>query len=373
MNINTISESNIYWIPKLFKHTMRKIFPVLILLITTASSINAQDVHFSQFYNAPMTLNPGLTGIFGGDVRMTALYRSQWSSVPVDFMTFSGAVDKKFLGKNSRQGFFSGGFIFNYDQASPTSKMQAINVGLTGSYTKTITSRIFGTGGLQLGFNQRSFKLEDLTFNNQYDPLREWFDGSLPTRENLLNTSKFSLDVSLGFNLRFQALNSEKLVDRLKKRSKLDIGVGFYHINNPDQSFYEDAQVALPVRISPHILGTLQLNNSFDLIGNLNAQFQSPYREYVAAIGGRAHLSTNLGKQTALQLAVGYRFNDKFGDAFLPSVEVHYNSLRVGFSYDINISGFDVATGRRGGPEFSLRYIIKNVKALPAFKICPII
>ena len=373
MNIYTKRELNACWVPKLVRHTLRKTFALCVLATFLLPGSQAQDVHFSQFYNAPMTLNPGLTGLFGGDTRVTALYRSQWSSVPVDYITFSGAVDKKFLGKNSRKGFFSGGFIFNYDQASPTSKMQAVNVGLTGSYTKTITSRIFGTGGLQMGFNQRSFKLEDLTFDNQYDPLREWFDGSLPSRENLLNTSRFSFDISFGFNLRIQALNSEKLVDRLQKRSKVDIGIGFYHVNRPNQSFYEDSTIPLATRISPHILGTLQLGSNFDLLGNINAQFQSPYREYVAAIGGKAHLSTKLGKQTALLLMVGYRFNNEFGDAFVPSAEVHYNSLRVGFSYDINISGFDLATGRRGGPEFTLRYLIRNVKALPAFKICPII
>lgn len=373
MNINSKTESNKHWILRLSGHTLRKIQHIWILLILFIPSIQAQDVHFSQFYNAPMTLNPGLTGIFGGDVRITGLYRSQWSSVPVDYMTFSGAVDKKFLGKNSRKGFFSGGLIFNFDQASPTSKLRAINVGLTGSYTRTITSRIFGTGGLQVGFNQRSFNLEGLQFDNQYDPLRERFDLNRDIGETLLNTSKLSFDVSFGFNLRIQALNSEKLVDRLRKRSKVDIGVGIYHINNPDQSFFEDSKIALPTRISPHILGTLQLGNSFDFIGNINAQFQSPYHEFVGALGAKAHISTELGKQIALQLLIGYRFNDEFGDALIPSVEIHYNSLRVGFSYDINISEFNVATGRQGGPELTLRYLIKNVRALPAFKICPII
>ena len=38
------------------------------------SFCSAQDLHFTQFYNAPMKLNPGNTGAFKGDLRVISNY-----------------------------------------------------------------------------------------------------------------------------------------------------------------------------------------------------------------------------------------------------------------------------------------------------------
>ena len=40
----------------------------------------AQDLHFSQFMNSPLTTNPANTGFIpGGDYRIGINYRNQWS------------------------------------------------------------------------------------------------------------------------------------------------------------------------------------------------------------------------------------------------------------------------------------------------------
>ena len=40
-------------------------------LLSTAKS---QDIHFSQYYASPLTLNPALTGLHGGDFRAVVNY-----------------------------------------------------------------------------------------------------------------------------------------------------------------------------------------------------------------------------------------------------------------------------------------------------------
>src|ERR671926_470167 len=57
------------------------------LLPTLKSS--AQDIHFSQFFEAPLLRNPSLAGIFSGDVRVQAVYRDQWNSVTTAYKTAS--------------------------------------------------------------------------------------------------------------------------------------------------------------------------------------------------------------------------------------------------------------------------------------------
>lgn len=351
-------------------------YPLLLLLIA-AGSLSAQDIHYSQFYNAPMNINPALTGIFGGDVRFMGNYKGQWNRVPVEYRTFTAAVDSKFIRRTATKGFLSGGLAFDYDR-SGDSRLSLLNLDLSGSYTRYLSQKFFATLGGMIGANQRRFKLDDLIFDEQFDPTTGQADPALGNGESFPATNNFFLDLGIGINFRLQGLDAAELVDRLEKRSKLDFGIGIFHLNRPDQSFYDNYESKLSLRFSPYAMGVLQLGRSFDLVLNATAQYQKPYTEYLGMAGIRLHLDRRLGRQLALQLGAGYRFGE-FGDlkgsrdGWMPSIELFYKQWQAGFNYDINTSDFINATQRRGGPEFSLRYIIRNVRPLPYFKHCPLI
>lgn len=344
----------------------------LLVLASAVGVLRAQDFHYSQFYNAPLRLNPALTGVFGGDTRLSANYRSQWLSVPVKYKTFTVEADHKFIRRTDRAGFFAAGLALNHDR-SGDSRLSWANVDLSGSYTRYLSRQWFLTAGIQAGFAQRSFKLDDLRFDEQFDPLPGRYNPNLPIGESFGRTSHVFFDLGTGINLRWQALQTNALVDRLDRRSQVDVGVGVFHLNRPDQSFVEDVRVPLPVRVSPYVKAVVQLGLEADAVGAFTAQFQQPYTELVGMLGLRLHLSRELGNQVAIQPGVAYRFNQNFGDAIIPTIELHFNTLHAGFSYDINISDFQIATDKRGGPEFFVRYIIKKVRPLPEFKICPLI
>jgi len=360
-----------------------KTWMLALWVLASAGSLQGQDFHYSQFYNAPLRLSPALTGVFGGDIRVAANYRSQWTSVPVSYKTFSVAADQKFIRRTDRMGFFAAGVALNHDRAGD-SRLTWANIDLSGSYTRYLSPQLFLTAGAQAGFAQRSFQLDDLRFDEQFDPLPGRYNPNLPIGENFGNTSQVFFDLGAGLNLRWQSLQTNALVDRLLHRSQLDVGIGLFHLNRPDQSFVEDVAVPLPVRISPYIRGVVQVGLEVDVVGAFTAQFQQPYREMVGMLGARVYLDRNLGRQVALQPGIAMRFNPDLRDAIIPSIELHYNTLHVGFSYDINISDFKVATNPnntsadrsragRGGPEFYVRYVIKKVRPLPEFKICPLI
>ena len=59
--------------------------------------LQAQDVHFSQYYYNYHNLSPALIGHFDGDHRLTVNYRNQWLSVPVPYMTVSLLYDTRFF------------------------------------------------------------------------------------------------------------------------------------------------------------------------------------------------------------------------------------------------------------------------------------
>lgn len=329
---------------------------VLVLGMNYFSS--AQDIHYSQFYNSPLNINPGLTGIFNGDIRFLGNYRSQWYTDNLGrYMTFTAAADKKFYPKDRSKGnFWSGGLLFNYDLAGD-SKLSVGHLGVSGSYTwQFSTNNFLSLGGLA-GVSQRRFKLEDLMWDNQWDGFKR--DPDRPSGENFESTSNFFVDLSAGLNYRWQK----------SPRTKFDIGLGAFHLNQPDQSFIEDAvKDQLPIRLSTYAITSWRLARLFDLLVHANAQFQGPYDEVVIGAFGKVYLNQRKGAELALSLGAGYRF----GDAVIPKIAVDYGPWHGEFSFDINISDFDVATRGRGGPEFTLIYIITKVQPLGAFKNCPL-
>jgi hypothetical protein len=52
---------------------LKSTYTQLLLLLCSLQATNviyAQDIHFSQFFEAPLLRNPSLAGIFTGDIRV---------------------------------------------------------------------------------------------------------------------------------------------------------------------------------------------------------------------------------------------------------------------------------------------------------------
>jgi type IX secretion system PorP/SprF family membrane protein len=302
--------------------------------------------------------NPAFAGIFDGDQRFSAVYKQQWQTVPVDYMTFTGSYDRNFIDITDPDlnGFFSAGILFNYDQAGD-SKLSLLNFSLTGAYTQALSNNVYLTGGAQLGVGQRSFKTAELTWDNQWDG--STFDPTRDPRENFSDTQFGFLDLGAGLNLHIQSAT---------KRSKLDLGLGAFHLNKPQNSFYDDADSKLPVRIAYNLQAVLQLASRLDIMLNGLYHTQSEYQETVLNGYLNIHLSTKKAREIQLMLGAGIRIDD----AFYPQIAIAYDGWKVGFSYDINTSPFQAATNQTGGPELSLVYIIKRPRPLLETKNCRI-
>src|SRR5215831_15658223 len=80
------------------------------------SSACAQDIHFSQFYEAPLARNPAFAGIVNGDIRVQAVFRSQWNSFVDAYKTGSLNAEYKMpVGKG--EDFVTCGLQAVYDRA----------------------------------------------------------------------------------------------------------------------------------------------------------------------------------------------------------------------------------------------------------------
>ncbi|MEM8583845.1 MAG: PorP/SprF family type IX secretion system membrane protein, partial [Bacteroidota bacterium] len=270
---------------------------------------HAQDFHYSQFYNNPMHLNPALTGLFGGDARLTANYKSQWPSVPVDYNTFTVAYDRKFYRKRPRPSIWAAGVALNYDR-SGDSKLTWADIDLNASYTRYLNKRFFLTIGGQAGLVNRTFSEDNLRFDNQFNEELGRYDPSLGNGEIFAGEGRTFFDFALGINLRFQTRNANVLVDELNKRTKLDVGVALHHLTRPDQSFFDSDKVPIERRLSPYAMLTLQVSKPVDLVANLTYQTQGPaYEELVGMAAVRFYLNRRPGRQWSFLAGAGLRRN----------------------------------------------------------------
>lgn len=336
-----------------YKHTF-----LFLLGLFCAQILPAQDIHFSQFNRSPLNFNPALTGIFDGDKRVAINFRQQWKSVPVNYFTMSGAYDMNIMPKKMKKGFFGLGVQINFDRAGD-GLLQLFEGALSGSYTHMINSNNLITLGLQTGYASRGLTSQrDLQYDNQFDG---WvFDQNLPTGENFDRTSLGQFNLSGGLNYRLQK----------DKRTKIDLGLASFRFIIPDYSFYAE-DVDLPIRFSTYAMGSLSISSVLDIYANVLAQFQGPDSEFLPSAGIKFYVNQKPGSELAISLGGVARLNSYF-DAIAPQLAVDYNQWTLGVTYDLNISDFSAATNRKGGPEISIIYRLKEVKSLGTFKTCPI-
>ena len=329
------------------------IFMVLLFCLPQ-NDLAAQDLHYSQFYNSPINVSPALTGIFNGDERFTASLRDQWRSVPVPWFTISGSYDRKFYPRKSKKGFFGGGLLFNYDKQGD-SNLALVNINVSGSYTRLLNEKNLITLGGMIGFANRGFDPEGLTWDKQWE--NNAFNPGAPSGEPTVFESFNFLETSAGLNYRWQE----------SERTHLDIGLGVFHLNTPGSQFGGFVDESLPMRYSIYGILSLKLTEDMDLQVDALHQRQRTYRELLFGGYLNFYLNQQRGKETQFRVGMGYRTSN----AIFPKVGLEYNNWFVAFSYDIDFQEFaDRVSGN--GPEIHLRYIIKHVKPQGKFKICPV-
>lgn len=343
---------------------------VFLLFMFSAGWAGAQDIHFSQFTNSPLNLNPALAGVFGGDARFVGNYRSQWRSIPVPYQTFSGSAEAKlYFQKGKYDRYITGSLLVDSDKQGSL-HLQSTLIGIPVSLTLPVGKRNFLTFGATPAFGQRRFDTNKLSFDAQwtgrfYDP-----SASINESQLLQNTNLKYFDLSAGVNFRVQAGT---------KRNRLDIGGAVHHLNRPHQDFWSSS-LTTPGNVRLYEKKTLYVNTLFqvrynmDLIVNGLYQRQGTYEEIVYGAGARFHLNQSPYKELALQVGVDRR--QGFNDALIPHVEVLVRTWTLGFTYDVNVwfkqPDIRLATAGKGGPEVALIYRFYKVKP-KFFKSCPII
>lgn len=308
-------------------------------LLVTCCSLRAhsQDIHFSQFFEAPLLRNPSLAGLFSGDVRVQAVYRDQWNSVTTAYKTASINGEYKMpVGKGN--DFVTAGLQLLQDRSGSVSwvsthVLPAINYhkSLSNDKTKYLSLGFMG------GWVQKRFDRTKMTTNSMYNGTG---DG-----ETFLQPQFSYWDASAGMSYNAQ-LNENP-------ENNFYVGLAYHHFNKPKNSFYRDPRIELTpktdisagIRFSVTEWGyvTLQANQSF----------QGAYRETIA--GGMYGVKLGEDLENPMYTVHAGAFL-RVNDAIIPVVKLDYRPFAFSVSYDANISQLKTSSYGRGGFELGVSY-----------------
>ena len=350
------------------------IFPALLLglLVMAPTEVQAQDPHFSQFYSAPLQMNPALTGVFPGEYRFTANYRTQNYAVLGNQSYQSIAASFEGRRRVGRDDFYSLGVAVLRDQVGESNFSRSRAV-LSGSYLKHLGSgRSRGSdqfliGGAQLGVGQWTFDWNNLWFSEQFndDPML----GNIGIDFGAINGESFAAtetDLFMEFNAGILYYN---VID---EDNSFYFGGALHHLNEPNVSFMEDQTEKLHRRWVGQVGGQVGLTRELGLLPAVAIMGQGP--SFLGIGGLNLRYSNRDWREIAIRAGLwGRMVNEGESGMGLESMVVsailEVERWQFGLSYDVTISDLSSANNSRGAFELSLIYVHPSKERFKV--ICP--
>ncbi len=339
---------------------MKKIIFTLCIFLTVQAF--GQDVHFTQYYSSPLTLNPANTGLVNCDWRLSGNYRNQWGAInSTPYLTGTFAYDMSLLKDKLNGDALGVGVLGLYDK-SGSGALQNITAGLSLAYHKRLNDDPDRPQTLSLGVQgylvQKSVDQTKLTFESMYDPITG-------TTLYLSGENIQPMDPYPDFNAGIQYSGY------VSDHTTLYGGLSYYHINQPVETFLGD-EYKLNSRITATLGGSFEMNENMVIYAS--GAYQQQGKAYEVLVGGAAGFVLNPYheddmKSSIFYLGAWYRYND----AVAPYIGFEWAKAKLGFSYDINLSSLTEATQGQGAMEVSLIYngcFIKNETKVYNFA-CP--
>jgi type IX secretion system PorP/SprF family membrane protein len=301
----------------------------------------AQDMHFSQWFNSPLTTNPANTGFIpDADYRVGINYRNQWSTImSVPYKTMSAWGDAQVFRDRIESGWLGLGGVILRDVAG-SGNLTSTKVYASAAYHQMLGVAHLLSAGFNVGWSNKRINTTNLKFPDQFDG--KFFDANMPTSVVLDVPNINYFDMQVGVNYAY--FPTDKLY--------VNGGISVWHLNQPRESFFstdpEGYDSRIPRRYNVFANVSYKLNDLVILNPMAYYSAESGASELVA--GG--NVQYNLSGDGESQLIGGLYY--RAGDAFIPMVGFEWKSIKLMFTYDATTSSLNQYNHSRGAYEFSL-------------------
>lgn len=320
---------------------------VVVILTLLSFSTLAQDPQFSQYYQAPLYLNPGFAGTTPSQ-RLVVNHRLQWPGIPQAFSTYAFSYDRYIPTLSSGIGL-----LFTTDKMG-SAGWRTNTVNVLYSYKLRLTKTLVFSPGLSFGYGSNGLDRNKLRMG---DGLR-YEDVSLdPQLGNLENQHYF--DFTAGFVL---------------YTSTMWIGTSFAHMNKPNLSVVgEESRLGMKTTIHGGLKMKLNISGPSQRTPYLTPSFIYRMQDNLFSqldLGLNFHIDP-------VSVGAWYRgkpfsksiINSVEQDAFIFFAGLYLKQIAIGYSYDITLS--DLQTTPGGSHEISLTYEFGSGKKDNRRKLIP--
>jgi type IX secretion system PorP/SprF family membrane protein len=304
---------------------------ILALVFTIFCGIaSAQDFQLSQYYQAPLYLNPGFTGITPQQ-RFVLNHRVQWPSLPQAFATYAFSYD--LFVNELRSGF---GIMVTTDKMG-SAGWRTTTANLLYSYKVKLSEKVVFSPGLSFGYGSNGLDRSKLIMGDELQYNGETTDAELR---------------KLGRHDYFDFTSGFLLYTR-----KLWLGATFSHMNRPNLSVLNEVS-RLPMKTAVHGGVRLDLNNG---ARGIRSSYLTPSFIYRAQGSSFSQLDLGINYHVdPVSVGLWYRgkpfqktvINSVEQDALILFLGMYFKQFTIGYSYDFTISELQTASG--GAHELSI-------------------
>jgi type IX secretion system PorP/SprF family membrane protein len=290
-------------------------------LFLIQTSVFSQDPEFTQFYSNPVYLNPAFAGSRICP-RFVMNHRNEWPNISGKFVTTAAAYDQKV---DALRGGL--GLVFLNDNAANT--LTTTRASLIYSYHLKVTRKFSLNFGVEGSYYQKAVDWDRLTFGDMIDARRGFvYLTNQVRKDEPVNNMDFSAGV-VGYTEQFY------------------FGFAAHHLTTPNESFLDNVESTLPMKLTGHIGAILPLGSG----GSLYSEKEESISPNILYTRQGTSQQLNMGvyvKKGALVGGVWYRNKD----AFILTLGLESDMIKVGYSYDVTLSKISIISG--GSHEVSL-------------------
>ncbi|MBO4481048.1 MAG: PorP/SprF family type IX secretion system membrane protein [Bacteroidales bacterium] len=342
------------------KNCWKEKYKYVVLLIAFVSCFLfgwSQDMHYSQYYTMPASINPAMTGAINGTFRITLNHKLQWLAITKPYTSVSGGFDAPIVKGNKRRTLVGLGVQVHNDRAGD-SKYNIFQVSGSISVVKSLDRRNRNKIGIGFagGIFQHTIDYSALTFDEQY--IGGLFDPNNPISEAFGRDKYLFFDCSAG------------LVWSCTPREDIALSAGFTvnHLTEPNQTHFSGVTAKLYRKYVGTFSARFPTKKNVFIHPMVYAAFQG--KHYEILFGSLFEYEWGYKKNRDFALGGGLFY--RVGDALVASFFFDWRDLRFSVAYDCNISTLSRASKARGGYEVSLSYIFKKHKRIiPGKEPCP--
>jgi type IX secretion system PorP/SprF family membrane protein len=322
---------------------MNKRFAILffILFQLFTQTVNAQDLHFSQYFNAPLLVNPANTGFNPDyDFRIGGNYRNQWSSISnFPYKTMSIWADAQLFNNKFENGWMGVGGALLQDVAG-TGNLTSTKAYASVAYHQLLGFKSLLSGGFNIGLTQKRVDVNKLLFNTQWNG--KFFDAAISSDEpfNFSSATYFSLQAGVNYSY----FANDNLY--------LNFGLSASNINRPNESFFAAKTANNTVETRYTIFGNASFKIQDVWILNPNVYVSQMGTANEVVLGMMAQRDLSAERNGSIQLLAGlyYRKND----AVIPTIGFDIKNVKFTFNYDATFSSLKEYNQTIGAYEVSV-------------------